>query len=240
MRFDPTLVVTRVFVERNGRAVYDERFHLGVNIIRGENSSGKSTILNFIFYGLGGDLAEWSEAALRCDRVMIEVALNGKIATLSRDISTEHIQPMDIFGGDLNLALKAPRAEWIRYPYKRSATKESFSQVIFRLLHIPEVASEVSGNLTMNQVLRLLYADQISNVEHIFKFESFDPPLLRDTIGRLLCGAYDNHGNYHLDKAGSIGRYWALSKEPGHERSLPPRIYRSRQSPRVAGSRALA
>jgi hypothetical protein len=43
----------------------------------------------------------------------------------------------------------------------------------------------------MHQVLRLLYADQLSPVEHIFKFEPFDPPSLRDVVGRLLCGAYD-------------------------------------------------
>jgi hypothetical protein len=70
-RFEPTLVVTRMVVERIDRAVYDERFHEGVNIIRGENSSGKSTILNFIFYGLGGDLSDWSEVALLCTRVIL-------------------------------------------------------------------------------------------------------------------------------------------------------------------------
>jgi ABC-type molybdenum transport system ATPase subunit/photorepair protein PhrA len=45
---NPTLIVKRVVVERNGKPVYDEQFHAGVNVIRGENSSGKSTVLNFI------------------------------------------------------------------------------------------------------------------------------------------------------------------------------------------------
>jgi len=179
-------------IDRNGKAVYDERFHKGVNVIRGENSSGKSTILNFIFYGLGGDLADWSEIALRCSTVIIEVALNGKIATLSREIAPVAGQPMDIFGGDLKSALKAPRAEWVRYPYKRSQSKESFSQALFRLLEMPEAGSEASGNITIHQVLRLLYADQLSPVESIFKFERFDPPTLREAVGRLLCGAYDS------------------------------------------------
>ena len=35
MRFEPTLIVTRVIVERNDRAVYDEAFHEGVNVVRG-------------------------------------------------------------------------------------------------------------------------------------------------------------------------------------------------------------
>jgi hypothetical protein len=191
-RFDPTLIVTRLVVERNGAAVYDEKFHVGVNVIRGENSSGKSTILNFIFYGLGGDLAEWSEVALLCSRVFIEVNLSGKSATLSRQISEKLGQSMDVFGGEYELSKEAPVSEWIRFPYRRSENKESFSQALFRLLHIPEVTNDVSGNVTFHQVLRLLYSDQLSPVDDLFRFERFDPPVLRDAIGRLLCGAYDS------------------------------------------------
>lgn len=83
MRYEPTLIVTRVVVERNERPVYDEPFHEGVNVIRGENSSGKSTVLNFIFYGLGGDLSDWSAVARLCSRVVIEVRINGNLTTLS-------------------------------------------------------------------------------------------------------------------------------------------------------------
>ena len=192
-RFDPSLIVTRLVGYRNDHIAYDQAFHDGVNVIRGENSSGKSTVLNFIFYGLGGDLADWSEMALLCTRVIIEVRLNGATATLSREVSDQHGQPMEIFGGDYGTALRSPRTEWIRYPYRRSANLESFSQALFRLLGIPEVASEVSGNLTAHQILRLLYADQLSPVEDLFRFESrFDPPALRDAVGRLLCGAYDS------------------------------------------------
>jgi hypothetical protein len=193
MRFDPTLIIKRLVVERNDRAVYDERFHEGVNVVRGENSSGKSTVLNCIFYGLGGDLSDWSETALLCTRVLLEVELNGKVATLSRDISSNVGQGMDIFGGDYETSVVAPRTEWIRYPYRRSASQESFSQALFRLLGIPEVASDVSGNITMNQILRLLYSDQLSPVEELFRHDNrFDSPALRDAVGRLLAGAYDS------------------------------------------------
>jgi uncharacterized protein YdcH (DUF465 family) len=192
MRYDPTLIVTRLVVKRSERSVYDEKFHLGVNVIRGDNSSGKSSILNFIFYGLGGDLSDWSETALLCNRVLVEVQLNGKTATLSRDISEQSGQPMEIFGGDYETSEKAPRAEWIRYPYRRSATQESFSQALFRLLDIPEVASEVSGNITIHQLLRLLYADQLSPIDNLFRHDSrFDPPSLRDAVARLLAGAFE-------------------------------------------------
>lgn len=192
IRFEPTLIVTRLVVRRNEYSAYDEVLHEGVNVIRGENSSGKSTILNLLFYGLGGDLTDWSEKALLCTRVVLEVRINGRPATLSREISETSRQPMEIFGGDYETSLKAPKEEWVRYPYQRTANLESFSQALFRLLGIPEVSNELSGTITMHQILRLLYSDQLSPVESLFRHEArFDPPILRDAVGRLLCGAYD-------------------------------------------------
>jgi AAA domain-containing protein len=192
MRYDPTLIVTRLVIQRNEQSVYDERFHDGVNVVRGENSSGKSTILNCIFYGLGGDLTDWSEVALLCTRIFLEVQLDGKPATLSRAISKTSGQPMEIFGGDYDASRLAPRAEWTLYPYRRSTSLESFSQALFRLLGIPEVASDISGNITIHQILRLLYSDQLSPVEELFRHESrIDSPALRDAVGRLLAGAYE-------------------------------------------------
>ncbi|MDR6608206.1 AAA family ATPase [Pseudomonas synxantha] len=191
-QFEPVLIVKRLVVIKGAKPVYDERLHPGVNVIRGENASGKSTILNFIYYGLGGDLTDWSAAALLCTRVYLEVELNGMVVTLARDISESSGSPMDMFSGSYDLSLKQSANVWNRYPYRRSLTTESFSQVIFRLLGMPDVSLEVSGNITMHQVLRLLYADQLSPVDEIFRFEQFEQKDTRDTIGRLLCGAYAN------------------------------------------------
>lgn len=186
----PNIFIERMVIERAGRSVYDERFHGGVNIIRGENSSGKSTILNFIHYGLGGDVSEWSETALLCDRVYVEVLLNGMVATLSRQVSDKSQQPLDISFGTYEGALSL--GKWERYPYRRSLSKESFSQVMFRLLDMPEAANEDSGNITMHQVMRLLYADQLSPVDEIFAHEGFDNAKTREAVGKLLCGAFDD------------------------------------------------
>jgi AAA domain len=192
-RFKPTIIVRRMVVERGELTVYDQPFHVGVNVIRGENSSGKSTVLNFIYYGLGGDLSDWSAVARLCSRVVLEVSINGNMATLSRDISeSSSQQPMEIFGGSLESSRAAAKSEWVRYSYRSTTNRESFSQAMFRLMGVPEVSSDLSGNVTMHQILRLLYADQISPIEDIFRFERFDQASLRDTVGRLLCGAYDS------------------------------------------------
>ena len=191
IRFEPTLFVRRLIVKKISTVMYDEKFHTGVNIIRGENSSGKSTILNFIFYALGGDVVEWSNAALECDRVFIEVSLSGKVITLSRVVEEKSGRSMDLFMGGYEDSQAAVPDAWSRHPYRRSLNSESFSQVIFRLLGIPEAANDASGNITVHQMLRLLYADQLSPVESIFRFERFDNAATREAVGELLCGSMD-------------------------------------------------
>lgn len=99
---------------------------------------------------------------------------------------------MEMFGGGLDEALASPIVQWKRYPYARSANKESFSQSLFRLLGLPEAATESTGKITLHQILRLLYAEQMSPIDDLFRFEQFDSPDVRDAVGRLLCGAYDD------------------------------------------------
>jgi hypothetical protein len=192
-RFDPCLIVKRLVVKRGAAIAYDEILHTGVNIIRGDNSSGKSTILNFIFYGLGGDLSrtDWSEHALLCDHVWVEAEFNGNPAVLRRKIDVSSQSAMEIFGGRYAQAVAAPIEAWNRYPYARQKNQESFSQAIFRLLDMPDVAVEGTSNLTIHQVLRLLYADQLSPTDSLFRFEGYDPENLREAVGNLLCGAFD-------------------------------------------------
>ncbi|WP_457661165.1 AAA family ATPase [Sinorhizobium medicae] len=193
IRFDPCLIVRRLVVKRGVHVAYDERFHAGVNVVRGDNSSGKSTILNFIFFGLGGDLSklDWSGHALLCDHVWVEVELNGNPAVLRRKIDAATQSDMEIFGGRYEAAVEAPIESWLRYSYSRSQNKESFSQALFRLLGMPDVAVEGTSSITMHQILRLLYADQLSPTDSLFRFEGYDPENLREAIGNLLCGAFD-------------------------------------------------
>ncbi|MPR64302.1 hypothetical protein D7027_21185 [Ochrobactrum intermedium] len=193
IRFDPCLIVRRLVVKRGIHIAYDESFHVGVNVVRGDNSSGKSTILNFIFFGLGGDLSklDWSGHALLCDHVWVEVELNGNPAVLRRKIDAASQSDMEIFGGRYEAAIEAPIESWLRYSYSRSQNKESFSQALFRLLGMPDVAVEGTSSITMHQILRLLYADQLSPTDSLFRFEGYDPENLREAIGNLLCGAFD-------------------------------------------------
>ena len=179
----PSISISRLIVTARGSEVYNQAFHSGVNIIRGENGSGKSTIADFIFYVLGGDIAAWKEAMLQCDHVQADIIINDSPITVRRHIEPASQQSMEIRfqGSDI----------WNTFPYKRSKYKESFTQVLFRALELPQVPGEESGNVTMHQLLRLIYADQMSPVEKLFRFEYHDPGLLRETVGDFLCGIYD-------------------------------------------------
>ncbi len=170
--------------------MYDQTFHSGLNIIRGENSSGKSTIADFIFFALGGDFKNWTPEAANTDSVFAQVSLNGPVYTFSRDVQLNTRSPLNIFEGTLDEALRE-RDGWLRYPYSRTSNTESFSQVVFSLLGLPEQITDAQQNITLNQILRLMYVDQITSVEELFRDEQFDNRDIRTAVGELLLGIDD-------------------------------------------------
>jgi hypothetical protein len=195
-RFDPSLYLQRLIILKDGRRAYDEEFHRGLNVIRGVpaegNSVGKSTIADMIFFALGGDLTSWKTEAESCDEVYAQVELSGSSVTLRREISRQGLQPMWIHFGDFETASAQGLEGWQRYGYSRSSDRESFTQVLFRLLGMPEVPAEAGSNITMHQLLRLMYVDQMTPVDRIFRFEGRDSAGRRQAVGDLLCGVFDD------------------------------------------------
>lgn len=181
------LQINRLRVMRRGQAAYDQNFHPGVNIIRGENGSGKSTISDFIFFVLGGEFDDWKDVASRCDEVQAEIETsNGKLVLKRATASAQ--QPVDVFFGGFEDASKSALDRWETFSLRRSGGKESFSQVMFRTLGIPEAQSDGASNITMHQLLRLCYSDQRTPATRIFRYESFDTQSIREAVGDLICG----------------------------------------------------
>jgi len=189
-----SLQIQRMLVTRGSFVLYDEAFHEGVNIIHGSNGSGKSTLADFIYFGLGGDLKEWKASASRAEHVLLQVATPAGILTLRREVSETGLRPMAIFFGSMNVALEAPADAWHQHHYKRPEHGYSFSQVLFKAIGLPESISDGSSNITMHQVLRLLYVDQMTPVQRIFRDENFDTWQTRQAVGDLLLGV----GGYDL------------------------------------------
>lgn len=193
MQLNPFLKINRlvIFTQKGGVA-YDEQFHDGLNIIRGHNSSGKSTISNFIFYVLGGDFKKWTTAAAQCGDVFAEVQINSEPITLKRTVSESGGQPMSIFFGPYSEAIKSQSEKWQIYPYRKTENKKSFSIALFIALGFPELKGDVDSNITMHQILRLLYIDQKSLTLDLLMTDSFDSAITRRTVGDLLFGVYDD------------------------------------------------
>ena len=192
-----TLFLQRLrIVTYTGEVAYDEEFHRGVNIIRGQNSSGKSTIVRFIFFVLGGYYTDFVPQAMKCRYVMAEVSVNGTVITIQRflekrdDGKVNGYAPMFVFYGPMAKAMEhRNRYEWQKYPYVTTDKTSSFSNVLFEMLGYPPVKAD--SNITMHQILRLIYLDQESPVNSLFFYEQFDKEIYRETVANLLLGLYD-------------------------------------------------
>ena len=192
------LFLNRLLIYTNeGKIAYNETFHKGVNIIRGDNSSGKSTITHFIFFVLGASFNDFVPEARQCQSVYAEVEMNGAIFTIKRNIEinekTKKVNSqiaLNFFWGNLEESLNPPiDKHWQKFEFNTYPNKKSFSNVIFDNLDIPIVKGD--SNITFHQILRLLYIDQDSPTSSLFYYEQFDSQLTRETVSDLLLGVYN-------------------------------------------------
>ena len=190
------LFVQRLYVlTRNGEIAYDEQFHRGVNIIRGDNSSGKSTITHLLFYGLGGSYIDFVPQAKQCQYVYVEVCISDCVLTLKREIKlssdyrVESMSGMYISWGCLDDVLD-DKCDVHFFGYKATEKTKSFSNVLFELLGFPQVVGD--NNITIHQLLRLMYIDQESPTSSLFMYEVFDSQITREAVAELMMGIYDS------------------------------------------------
>src|SRR5690606_8317054 len=170
------LFLNRLLIHtQNNEIAYDERFHKGINIINGDNSSGKSTISHFIFYVLGGYFNDWVKEAKKCKEVIAEVTMNDDTFTIRREITINPetkkgnpIEPIHMYWGSLESSKVAHKSEWQKFNYNSSSERKSYSNVFFEKLNIPIVKGD--SNITMHQLLRLLYVDQESPTSSLFLY----------------------------------------------------------------------
>jgi hypothetical protein len=152
---------------KGDKPAYDENYHIGVNIIRSHgNSTGKTTIMDAIFFVLGGDVEDWTGEAMACDCVVAEISFRKKILTFRREIGSFRFPPIYIYEGPYTEAVKNS-LNWLKFAHKRSNDRESFSQAIFRLLGYPENKLSTFANITIHEILRLVYSDQLTAVSNL-------------------------------------------------------------------------
>ncbi|HFJ0421271.1 TPA: AAA family ATPase [Pseudomonas aeruginosa] len=102
---------------------------------------------------------------------------------------------------------------------------------------MPQAQGSGASNLTMHQLLRVLYADQPSVHSPIFRIDSFDSALTRETIGSYLCGVYiDELYNAQL-KSREIEK--ELDKKISELRGIFNILGKSGQAPDIVESNGL-
>lgn len=190
-RIRPFLLVKRLLVLKSGKAVYDQDFKLGINIIRGDNGTGKTTIMDLLHFALGAELTDWTEEQERCDDTIVEVLLNYHSYVLRREIVESGKSAMYFYEGTVDEALQDSE-HWLRYPSMRSSDTHSYSQQLFDLLSLPTHKTDESKNLTMHQILRLMYVDQLSETTRLLKEDKkYDNDSMRRAIGEYMLGIDD-------------------------------------------------
>ena len=193
--------IERFIIRKGSIAIYDELFHPGINVIRGDHSVGKTTILELIFYVLGGEIKEnqWLYPADKCDEVLCQLKINNRTFTLKRSIDKNKICPTLIRSAKID---EESHEDWGSYSPRRNETsgRMSFSQKFFELLGWDVHKTEEYANLTMHQILRLLYVDQETSSTRIFRAEDnprADSEGTRVAIAEFLLGL-DNLDTHQL------------------------------------------
>lgn len=189
-------MINRFIAFKDDKVMYDQRFHKGINVVRGEHSVGKSTLLDLIFYALGGEIKgrEWKEPIEKYNKVVAEVFIEDAPLTLVRGIDTTNKKPyIDVFDGSYEESLRTEEG-WLHLGPTRSENKMSFSEFFFEALGWGQSITSDSNNLTMHQVLRLLYLSQSSDSTKIFRNEvesKYDSASTRQAIGDFVLGLDD-------------------------------------------------
>ncbi|WP_100635526.1 hypothetical protein [Marinomonas sp. ef1] len=187
---------SRLFIERlvilaGAKRVYDQPFHPGINILRGWNTTGKSTVMDLLVFGLGAELTSWNEHQSKCDWVIVQININGFTLTVKRERTESGKSAMLFFEGTIDESQKDSE-NWQRFPNRRSDEKHSYSQQLFEMLGLPQHKTDDSKNLTMHQILRLIYVDQLSATEKVLNADlNYDNVTIRRAIGEYLLGLDD-------------------------------------------------
>lgn len=160
----PSLVITEIRVSRKdgGLALPAIGFSKGVNVIRGESSTGRTTLLKLFEFGLGANLEirHFIPEIKQCEKVVLEIELNGIPYTIDRK-----------FHGSQELVVYQGRIEDIFRP-RTTFLRGEMSDFLLQRLGIPlvSVIDEFSGRektVSFSNVYDSLHIDQTKGFSQI-------------------------------------------------------------------------
>jgi hypothetical protein len=183
-----TFTINNLTGLKSNKIVINLDLNDGLNVIYGNNSVGKSTILDLLAYSLGAENINFKPAALACDFIFSEVKIQESIITVKREIKNSRA-PLLIFFGSVKESLKSPENEWLKLPYNSTEEKAGFSKFFLDYLNYPSTVSTESS-ITTHQILRLLYAEQKNNYLPIYREDPWDNSEKRTAIRDYILGIF--------------------------------------------------
>jgi predicted nucleic acid-binding Zn-ribbon protein len=141
------------------RKDYIVKFRAGLNIIYGDSDTGKSSILNLIDYSLGARAVYlYPEIQSTGKYSLLEVAINGKIYTIKRDIFDSN-KEIDVFPSTVeNIADVFPKSYYPTYS-KKGGELEFFSDFLLANLGIADVKVKKAPSKEDSEMVRLSFRD---------------------------------------------------------------------------------
>lgn len=201
------LIIKRVIYFGEKYSFTSPEFSVGINLIVGDNGSGKSTFSHFITYGLGGFVAPFNPTSKKIKQnnskyslitddinnyVKLEISINNNDYTLKRFIGSN-----DVFFEEKGEINKLPIKRDIRY------APRIFSDWLLEKLEIKVFELYLGASswlIGFKDIYRLLYHDQDSDPRKIFKepsAENFiaDSSIIRKSIFEILIGVSSEEYN---------------------------------------------
>lgn len=179
-------------------------FESGLNIILGNNGSGKTTFCDLLYYALGGDVYQFKKDSSEPHREIISDTNNYVELKIYID-NTEYSLKRKI--GDNNISIKYTinkKDIFEYYPiYRNNQSPYIFSDWLLKHLQIKNIKlydGYRSYIINIKDLIRLIYHDQNTNPQKIYKNPNRDDfiqnsEFIRKVIFELLMG--ENYDEYY-------------------------------------------
>lgn len=162
----PSLFIKAIRVLGNSGIVLElSDLRRGINVIRGENSSGRTTLLKLFEFGFGADITVsrfFIPEIQECQRLLMEIELNGVIYTIDRKFGHGSNRVI-VYQGAIDLLLRNE---------SHFSVGDEFSDFLLYRLDIPSIHyldnyRERERKITFNDLYDALYIDQERGLSQI-------------------------------------------------------------------------
>jgi len=160
---DNTLLINRLRV--TGDLGCDYTFGPGLNIFKGSNSTGKTTLMWFIDFAFGSGVSSKdfvSPVKENCEWVYLDITINEKDFTIKRNLRTP--QNIDVYEGNYQNLSELLTRQGKAYGRTQSKKKESLTSFFFNNLGIQQSRVPISqakmANYSWRNLMSLIFVRQ--------------------------------------------------------------------------------